>query len=359
MYKGSLYKNTEELSSVIKLPIQQLDELVNFCNENVLTDDDIAEYVEYIKKIKSTENKVEDIEITDREYYKKIPSVKPIDFDAMVKDKREPLINTVQVGNPECDKRLELKIKHDRHVNEEKLKKAKQAEKEKQKRIKLAIEQLEKIAPRDKNNRIVCLYDTFPTIEALCKSHNILPTTLLDRVKIRGSLEDVIRDIRHAPKILCCGKWYHSKDQILRENHITKNDLQTRMSKGLTLDQAVSLGPSKTYEVTYGGVTYKNRKELCKQFGISYNMVTSLIYRGVSLEKAVDIAYEEKEKGTDSRKEPIMCLGVQYSSIKELMRTLGINKATLRRRLKAGTKLEQAVIEILEMKQRRKGGTHE
>ena len=359
MYKGNLYRNTEELSSVIKLPIQQLDELVNFCNENVLTDNDIAEYVEYVKKVKSTENKVKDIEITEREDYKKIPSVKPIDFDAIVKDKREPLINTVQVGNPECDRRLALKIKHDEHIYEEKIKKAKQAEKEKQKRIKLAIKQLEKIAPRDKDNRIVCSYDTFPTIEALCKTYNILPTTLLDRVKVRGSLEDVIRDLRHAPKIFCCGKWYHSKDQILRENHITKNDLQTRMSKGLTLDQAVSLGPSKTYEVTYGGVTYKSKSELCKQFGISYNMVTSLIHRGVPLEKAVDIAYEKKEMGTDSRKEPIMCLGVQYNSIKELMNTLGINKATLRRRLKAGTKLEQAVIEILEMKQRRKGGTHE
>ena len=131
------------------------------------------------------------------------------------------------------------------------------------------------------------------------------------------------------------------------------------MSKGLTLDQAVSLGPSKTHEVTYGGVTYKSKSELCKQFGISYNMVTSLIYRGVPLEKAVDIAYEKKEMGTDSRKEPIMCLGVQYNSLKELMDTLGINKATLRRRLKEGTKLEQAVIEILEMKRRRKGGTHE
>ena len=122
MYKGNLYRNTEELSSVIKLPMQQLDELVNFCNENVLTDNDIAEYVEYIKKVKSTENKVKDIEIAEREDYKKIPYVKPIDFDAIVKDKREPLINPVQVGNPECDRRLALKIKHDEHIHEEKIK---------------------------------------------------------------------------------------------------------------------------------------------------------------------------------------------------------------------------------------------
>lgn len=367
IYKGNVYRNTGELSRVINLPIAQLDELMSFINDNVLTDDDIKSYIEYANRAKGFENRPT-TESSRRTGKQEMYSVKPIDLDSVLKRREQMMTSTVQNDNPEFNRMIGRKLEEDRlkdierqkekdKLKKEKQEKEKKIKKEKQRQNMLAIEQLEKIAPRDSNNKIVYQNTTYESIEQLCKIYEVTPVALLNKVKSFGNLTDAIRFRRYRPKIFCGGKWYGSVQQLLRETHISKDDILARVNSGLTLEQAVALGPSQSrkQEVVYGGTTYKNRKELCKQLGLPYDRLSRLVNDGVSIEEAIDIVYEEQETGVKNNRtcKSVTFLGVEYKSISKLAAAYGLNECTLRRKIKETNQVEQAVLEMMKKKQRK------
>lgn len=378
IYKGNVYKNTKELSRVINLPIRYLDELVSFVSDNVLTDDDIKSYIEYIRRSMGTENTTTTNSVK-RLINQGLQSVKPIDLDSIIKRKEKTMVSTVQTANPEFNKMTGHKLEEDSlrdierqkkggKIKKEKLSKKDQLKKEKQRQRqiqnKLAIDELEKIVPRDNNNKIVHQNIAYESIEQLCKIYEVTPVVLLNKFKYFGNLDDAIRFRRYIPKISCCGKWYSSMSQLLRENNIEKDDLTARMNKGLTLEQAVALGPSphKKLEVIYGGTQYKNRRDLCDKLGLSYDRLSNLISAGHSLEEALDIVYEEKETGVridrNSSAKKVTFLGVKYNSIASLAAAYGLSVVTLRKKLKETNQVEQVVIEMIRRKQQGEGKIH-
>ena len=376
IYKGNVYKNTKELSRVINLPIRYLDELVSFVSDNVLTDDDIKSYIEYIRRSMGTENTTT-TNSGRRLINQGLQSVKPIDLDSIIKRKEKTMVSTVQTANPEFNKMTGHKLEEDSlrdierqkkggKIKKEKLSKKDQLKKEKQRQRqiqnKLAIDELEKIVPRDNNNKIVYQNTAYESIEQLCKIYEVTPVVLLNKFKSFGNLDDAIRFRWYIPKISCCGKWYSSMSQLLRETHIHKDDLAARMSKGLTLEQAVALGPSKSRqnEVVYGGTIYKNRAELCKQLGLPYNRLSWLVYRGVPLEEAIDRVYEEEETGVRNKNnaKKVAFMGVEYNSIASLAAKYGLDVHTLRMKLNETNQVEQTVIEMIRRKQQREGKIH-
>ncbi len=372
IYKGNIYRNTEELSRVINLPIAQLDELMSFINDNVLTDDDIKSYIEYTKRVKGIENTntVKPIRGLGNQDAR---SVKPIDFESIIKRKGQTVASKVQTDNPEFNKMIGRKLEEDRlrdierqkemdKIKKEKQEKEKKIKKEKQRQNKLAIEKLEQIVPRDNNNKIVCRNTTYESVEELCKIYKVTPIALLEKFKSFGNLDDAIKCRWYRPKIFCGGKWYSSVTQLLRETHIYKDDLVARMNKGLTLEQAVALGPSQSrkQEIVYGGTSYKNRKELCKQLGLPYERVSKLVCDGASIEEAIDTVYEEEETGVRNNRanKRVTFLGVEYSSISRLAAAYGLNECTLRKKLKETNQVEQTVIEMIRKKRLREEKSH-
>ena len=372
IYKGNVYRNTEELSRVINLPIAQLDELMSFINDNMLTDADIKSYIEYTNRARGIEN-TNNVKPIRGFGNQDVRSVKPIDFESIIKRKGQTVVSTVQTDNPELNKMIGRKLEEDRLKDIErqkemdKLKKEKKAEekkikKEKQRQNKLAIEKLEQIVPRDSNNKIVCRNTAYESIEELCKIYKVTPVALLNKFKSFGNLDDAIKCRWYRPKIFCGGKWYSSMTQLLRETHISKDDILARVNSGLTLEQAVALGPSQSrkQEIVYGGTTYKNRKELCKQLGLPYTRLSTLVNEGVSLEEAIDIVYEEQETGVRKNRtsKSVTFLGVEYKSIAKLADAYGLNAVTLRKKLSETNQVEQAVLEMMKKKRLKEEKTH-
>ena len=130
IYKGNVYRNTEELSRVINLPIAQLDELMSFINDNMLTDADIKSYIEYTNRARGIEN-TNNVKPIRGFGNQDVRSVKPIDFESIIKRKGQTVVSTVQTDNPELNKMIGRKLEEDRLKDIERQKEMNKLKKEK------------------------------------------------------------------------------------------------------------------------------------------------------------------------------------------------------------------------------------
>lgn len=112
----------------------------------------------------------------------------------------------------------------------------------------------------------------------------------------------------------------------------------------MTKEQALTL-PTKRIGVEAFGKKFKNEKEACEHFNISYNTYRTCRKKGSSVEEALKgIGIEDEVKAYGLPKEQRTDhLGIVYDTRKEMCETYGVDSEVFKSRIEAGWTLEEAL----------------
>jgi hypothetical protein len=87
------------------------------------------------------------------------------------------------------------------------------------------------------------------------------------------------------------GKNISTMEALSKELNLPYHTIRGRLRRGMTVEQIIEAGSPRLHEVMVGGVLFKNKIELCKHFGITYDKLgTNLYVKKMSLEEAVGLA---------------------------------------------------------------------
>lgn len=146
-------------------------------------------------------------------------------------------------------------------------------------------------------------------------------------------------------KFVVEGKTYESLLDAAAHYKIHPSTLARRLRYGWTNEQAVGLeekpqriGSAK--KVVYKGVTYSNVKHLAEAFGKNAEMLRRKLRDGQTLEEALT---ERLEKRISANAKAIEFNGKSYPSIQSLVDEYRVKASVFNRRLKRGWTIEQAL----------------
>lgn len=112
--------------------------------------------------------------------------------------------------------------------------------------------------------------------------------------------------------------------------------LRARLHRGVHLATALSARPVRRVQVDGLNVV-----EYCREHGLNYGSVCGRLYRGASLEEALNAPAGKARPRRP--KVPAVVKGVEYPSLRALARAYGMNHALIARRIAAGMSFEEAV----------------
>ena len=95
---------------------------------------------------------------------------------------------------------------------------------------------------------------------------------------------------------------YVSIADAAREHNKTPEQVSAFMNQGRTIEQALGVEDYETkHSIEYKGKTYKNKKALAKEFGLSHILLSSRISLGYSLEEALEVGDKIVNEGKFNR----------------------------------------------------------
>ena len=100
------------------------------------------------------------------------------------------------------------------------------------------------------------------------------------------------------------------------------------------------IGKPSEYKISYKGVVYKNKSQLARDYDIDNKLFHKRIERGWSLEETLEIPLERKELRL---KKQLYKYQDKLYSLKQLEDLSGISEKAIRKRLKRGWSVEEAV----------------
>lgn len=92
---------------------------------------------------------------------------------------------------------------------------------------------------------------------------------------------------------------------------------------------------------TYKGETFTSIKALADFTGIKYGTLKCRMELGISVEEAIEAPLRTRFKKTD--RNPIFYQGKEYAGLMVLAKTFGINRETLKGRIRGGMSVEEAI----------------
>lgn len=134
------------------------------------------------------------------------------------------------------------------------------------------------------------------------------------------------------------GKRYSSLTQLAECYGISPSTLRARLYRGYSLEEALNTNKyCNSISVEYGGKGYSSIREFCDDLGLNYGTVGHLWRSGMSLEDIV----EHLSKASTSI--PVEYKGKKYRSLTQLGKAYNIHVTTLLGRLNRGMSLEEAL----------------
>lgn len=146
-------------------------------------------------------------------------------------------------------------------------------------------------------------------------------------------------------KLVVEGKTYESLLDAAAHYKLHPSTLARRLRYGWTNEQAVGLEEKPTRigsakKVVYKGVTYPNLKHLAEAFGKNAEMLRRKIRDGQTVDEALT---ERVEKRISANAKSIQFNGKSYPSIQSLVDKYQIKASVFNRRIKRGWTMEQAL----------------
>lgn len=144
-----------------------------------------------------------------------------------------------------------------------------------------------------------------------------------------------------AKKVVYRGKTYRSLSELAQEKGVRLDNLSRRISKGMSVEEAVDSGISVTIsgkKLEYNGKEYKSVVELAKVAQVGYGTLKARLLSGMSVEEAV-----ETKKDSRKQAQKIEYMGKEYPSMKRLAEEVGIKYSVFYERVKRGMSVEEAV----------------
>lgn len=134
------------------------------------------------------------------------------------------------------------------------------------------------------------------------------------------------------------GVEYKSYYKLCQVYGVPDSTFYNRLAQGYTVKQ--SLGLEFVNPVVFRDKEFKNYAELCKYYNVDKNLFRSRFYDcSWTLEEALGLTIRRYPLC-----KPVMYKGKIYDNLGHLCREYGIEKHTIRNRLKIGWTLEDAVI---------------
>lgn len=172
------------------------------------------------------------------------------------------------------------------------------------------------------------------------------------------------------------GKNYRSISEIARQHGIKRATLHQRInSYGMSLKEAITF--DQDLSVTYMGVDYSSKRELCESLGLPYQRIIGLLNQGFSLEDSIqkikkivkcliceksftpktslnkycsqkckfESQYQRNRLGLNPtpNKKSITYMGKSYESVSELSRVLGIPRSKLSKAINRYESVDKAI----------------
>lgn len=137
------------------------------------------------------------------------------------------------------------------------------------------------------------------------------------------------------------GVEYESLKEMCLAWGVSVHTYQKRISKGFTLEKALTESDDTVAVTDHKGNTYPTIQSMCAAYGISLSLYFSRIKRGKSIAEVLETPIEDNS---------VEYAGKTYPSLKELAEAFNINAGTLRSRIKLGWTLEEAVTGIKKSK---------
>lgn len=206
----------------------------------------------------------------------------------------------------------------------------------------LALE-LEKIIGRNKNNKIEVLGVEYDSVLQMCMCNKISVEFCCERLLCNETIEDIILEHRAGRTIMYKGKLYSSLGMLCREKNISENLVRSRIYKGMSVEDAVDMKVRGYIEIEYNGVTYKSKAEICRRFGCDYQKFIKLTVNGVSIAEAIKLSNRKDGSIRQYTRFNLEYNGKKYNTVKELCDEYGVERHYLIKRLKLGMTLEQII----------------
>lgn len=206
----------------------------------------------------------------------------------------------------------------------------------------LALE-LEKIIGRNKNNKIEVLGVEYDSVLQMCMCNKISVEFCCERLLCNETIEDIILEHRAGRTIMYKGKLYSSLGMLCREKNMNENLVRSRIYKGMSVEDAVDMTVRGYIKIEYNGVTYKSKAELCRRFGCDYQKFIKLTVNGVSTAEAIKLSNRKDGSIRQYTRFNLEYNGKKYNTVKELCNEYGVERHYLIKRLKSGMTLEQII----------------
>ena len=200
---------------------------------------------------------------------------------------------------------------------------------------------------RKRTNKIIYNGVKYNNMQELADAYNISINTLRGRIYTKGmSLDEAINYNRYS--VVAFGKTYkNGLAGVAKEFGIGYSKLYLRVSKGMTIEEAVKADLSMRNAIEFEGKLYKSRAHLARAFGIRPDTLHFRLKQGYSLKDAI-----YKNKQAENWK--INYNGIEYDSLVDLANKLDININSIKNRLKGKERTEEnirkAVDDALEYK---------
>lgn len=146
-------------------------------------------------------------------------------------------------------------------------------------------------------------------------------------------------------KLVVNGTLYESILDVAINFKVNPTTLARRLRTGWTIEQAVELDPppkrtGNAKKVTYNGTTFTNLKHLAEAFGKNVEMLRRKIRDGLSIEDAIE---DKKPKRISPLAKSVEFNGRSYKSIQSLVDAHQIKASVFNKRIKRGWSIEQAL----------------
>ena len=190
----------------------------------------------------------------------------------------------------------------------------------------------------------------YKSITDLVEKYGCNYNTVFSRIKRGLALEDVLskeRLLEHSGKKIIGpdGKEYKSITALAKAYGCNYDIVRRRLKKGFSVEDAISkskFANKREVEKFVGpdGKEFKSLRALTKAYEYNYDTVRRRLKKGISLEDALS---KERISRKPTDKKFIAPDGKEYGSIKALAKAYGCNYDTVQRRLKKGFSVEDAI----------------
>lgn len=175
----------------------------------------------------------------------------------------------------------------------------------------------------------------------MCKAYGIslymFKKRQADGMSLQETLElPVTKEVRFTYKDHV-GVEYESLKEMCLAWGVSVHTYQKRISKGYTLERALTEPDDAVAVTDHKGNTYPTIQSMCAAYGISLSLYFSRIKRGKSIAETLETPIEDNS---------VAYAGKTYPSLKDLAAEFNINAGTLRSRIKLGWTLEEAITGI-------------